>query len=228
VKRRLLNLLTALSLVLCVAVCVVWIRSYLVDEEWSWQFQLARSPVAGDQRTWERRRYIGWSCGRIAFLDNDAPAPEWWEAARPKPPIGYRRIAYVAKKTPDWVRPPVVAGRPPPPTPRSVSVAGFGYGLRPAQVIPAAYRPDNVPDWPGGYVGDLTDAGVRLFVLPLWLVAAVAATLPLVRACRWRARRARERGAGAGTLPCPRCGYDLRATPDTCPECGATPAGAAA
>ena len=28
VRRRLLNLLTALSLLLCVAVCVLWVRSY--------------------------------------------------------------------------------------------------------------------------------------------------------------------------------------------------------
>src|SRR5688500_16606841 len=28
VKRRLLNLLTALSMLLCVAVCVLWVRSY--------------------------------------------------------------------------------------------------------------------------------------------------------------------------------------------------------
>jgi hypothetical protein len=33
VKRRLLNLLTALSLLLCVAVCVLWVRSYYRADE---------------------------------------------------------------------------------------------------------------------------------------------------------------------------------------------------
>jgi hypothetical protein len=32
-KRRLLNLLTALSLLLCVAVCVLWVRSYFASDE---------------------------------------------------------------------------------------------------------------------------------------------------------------------------------------------------
>ena len=51
-----------------------------------------------------------------------------------------------------------------------------------------------------------------LIVLPMWLILLPSA-LPLVAWWRWHQRAAR-----AGT--CPRCGYDLRATPDRCPECG--------
>jgi hypothetical protein len=38
VTRRLLNLLTSLSLLLCVAVVVLWVRGYFVGERMGWQY----------------------------------------------------------------------------------------------------------------------------------------------------------------------------------------------
>jgi len=58
----------------------------------------------------------------------------------------------------------------------------------------------------------------RLLVAPAWFVAAVFAVPGLVWLRRVRARR---RCVRPGL--CPSCGYDLRATPDRCPECGAVP-----
>jgi hypothetical protein len=56
-------------------------------------------------------------------------------------------------------------------------------------------------------------------IVPYWFLALVT----LLPAGSWlrrgqRLRRRRTRGL------CPRCGYDLRATPERCPECGAVPA----
>ena len=65
-----------------------------------------------------------------------------------------------------------------------------------------------------GPVGSLYNVAV-----PHWFAAAVMLALPLVWV-RSALRRRRERHrARAGQ--CWRCGYDLRATPERCPECGA-------
>jgi hypothetical protein len=74
-----------------------------------------------------------------------------------------------------------------------VRVGGFAYGR------------GSAPD----YVG-------RAFVVPLWFTTLLFAAPPALWA---RARRRRRRSRRQGL--CPHCGYDLRATPDRCPECGA-------
>jgi len=54
--------------------------------------------------------------------------------------------------------------------------------------------------------------------VPHWVFVSLFAIPPLVRFRGWRRRR---RASVAGT--CPKCGYDLRATPERCPECGMVP-----
>jgi hypothetical protein len=58
-------------------------------------------------------------------------------------------------------------------------------------------------------------AGVSLPV-----AASIAAVLPLARFGPPLVRRMRRRRHRRQQGHCPSCGYDLRATPDRCPECG--------
>lgn len=56
----------------------------------------------------------------------------------------------------------------------------------------------------------------RAIGLPFWLLAFLTALPPTARLVGQQRRRRRESLRGI----CRRCGYDLRATPGRCPECG--------
>jgi hypothetical protein len=66
--------------------------------------------------------------------------------------------------------------------------------------------------------GPLVPNRFALLAVPLWLPLAAACVLPAAWLARLGVSR-RRRAAGR----CAACGYDLRATPQRCPECGAVP-----
>jgi hypothetical protein len=87
---------------------------------------------------------------------------------------------------------------------------------------PQPLLPDGHPGWRPlgfGYMHYIdTFADVRRFVVPCWFVAILTLLLPAT----WMLTRLTGRRRSSQNL-CPNCGYDLRATPDRCPECGAIP-----
>jgi hypothetical protein len=74
-----------------------------------------------------------------------------------------------------------------------ISAAGFSFATW-----------DRFPDW--------RNAALRV---PLWLIASVSGAWPVLGLATMIRRR---RAYGEGR--CTACGYDLRATPQRCPECG--------
>jgi hypothetical protein len=84
------------------------------------------------------------------------------------------------------------------PRPGRLGRLGFWHEFVPSKMTPG----------PGNYYAE--------WAAPAWAVCLVLALLPTAWLVRWRRARSRSR---AGL--CPACGYDLRATPDRCPECGA-------
>jgi hypothetical protein len=71
-------------------------------------------------------------------------------------------------------------------------------------------------NWLGFDGGHEIGADNTFVTTPLWSLLLVTAVLPAIATVGFvRARRQRT-----GALRCPACGYDLRATPERCPECG--------
>jgi hypothetical protein len=177
VKRRLFTILSALSLLPCAAMCVLWVRSYRLTDSLAW-------PGADGWRS------IGSASGYAVIQLN------WEDAPPPSADAGglrYRRMgAYAAPH----------------------------YAVAYGPVRPG----DAFVDWELGDAGWYTVRnrnGVRSAtgVAPFWCLALATAILPLswlgVR-LRSHVRERHERRTGL----CPACDYDMRATPERCPECG--------
>ena len=189
-KRRLLNLLTVLSLLLCVAVCVLWVRSYWAVDACRFvtydRSDSRRTVLSAEMRpgvvrgvirlTWERSS--GMTVTEAAAEKADL-TPGWGYTRYPPDPLDF-----------DFV----------PPDP--FNKLGFCH-VR----------------WSGPAPG-FSSAAMSLyeFTAPWWSIALPAAALPAAWCWhRWRSRARMRAGH------CPGCGYDLRATPGRCPECGAAP-----
>jgi hypothetical protein len=168
--RRLLNLVTALSLLLCVAVLALWVRSYRYDDQVSFA---ATSRHCG-LRSFRGRVGLSWT----------SPDPGW----RTYTGAGWRRrpIRNLAPGQADLEQH------------CERQLWGFGFGRFSFQT------------------GITTGAQMNhLVVVPYWAVLA-ASLVPAAPGALAARRCHRRRQAGR----CPRCGYDLSATPDRCPECG--------
>ena len=193
IARRLLNLLTALSLLLCVAVCVLWVRSYWHRDS-LYRAEMSPGGLAWVSKTFRSSSGMIWAeIWRGSYLDHSIALHEWHTLQRIRKEAALRVGDSATVRPGTWTYSDVV------PRPAVTPEESFGihYVRTREQIAP-------------GLVHFLFRAGI-----PHGLVAALAMILPAVRTWSWLRRRHRHR---VGL--CPECGYDLRATPGRCPECG--------
>jgi hypothetical protein len=161
--RRIFVLCSTVSLLLCVAACVLWVRSYWIYDR-----------VDVGNRAWTFAVYPG--RGRLRFELSDNTRPENFDFV-----VGNESVEWVWTPQPDspsWHR-------------------SFFQDLR-------------------LFYGEVNSAGVRYFGMPLEAVVLPTAAPPIARLI----------APTTASTTCPRChchacGYDLRASPERCPECGA-------
>lgn len=234
VRRRLFNFVTAVSLLLCGLIMILWARSYARNDSFYFYRPLDKGTLFMTGRgrfNVYRTSYVTPTIGRPVFAHWESrggrsgawggfyhPALGTSASIQRRGPFDY---AFVTPRTPptaEQVREAEAVVRlwreeegkpPPPPADRHALARRSRLRQRAASAADTLAPPDS--GWGFGF--------------PAWLAFAVTFALPAARIVPiYRTlRRRRLRDAGL----CERCGYDLRATTGRCPECG-TPAPAAA
>jgi hypothetical protein len=196
-RRHVLNLLTGLSLLLFIAIVVMWARSYRVYDALGQWYRHTDATDYGGRRVETR---LVMTFGGVESVNGTLGFGAYrWEQAK----HSVATFAMEWEPVPDvdrlGVERVVPVARP----------AGVAFGSADTTVRGGlGFYFLTSPQWP-------VAGGLRAVDIPYDLLALLAAAGP---ACRYAlaARRRRRRRLGL----CPRCGYDLRASPGRCPECG--------
>jgi hypothetical protein len=223
-RRRLVQLFPVVSLLACVATAVLWARTSGSTDCLTLASRNLFQVASGGgglcvQELSLVRREDDWTAGTgragrpprlVQYKESPADLSEW--ARRTGRPVG--QVAWDARAAGDWltlVGGPVAPGR----TPGLPSLVPLS--LLQLTTDSMRERPVNGVFQAERKVREELLVGHRVWV-PYWPIVAITGWWPALRFLAWLRRSRRMR-----SHLCPVCGYDLRASPERCPECGAVP-----
>ncbi len=188
--RRLLNFLSFVSLLLCVATCVLWVRSYVVTD--IVEHGSTRRSELGEPSLYVEQGTAVWSRSgnfMLAWMRSENRYPGAADAAAP-----FAGLAYRTDTEPEIPDSPLALW----------GLPALGRGVFPIY-------------WAtGASLQGLYSSEQAAIEFPHWLAALALTAVPAIRTVK-HIRQSRRRSVGL----CSSCGYDLRASPERCPECGA-------
>lgn len=194
--RHLLTICAALSLLLCVAVCVLWARGRSGSDMAAWRYDryLPDGSAASNQvyLTSDQRLWLNVNWGQVGPYNGQLVWGYYINADQSggRPRLTFRHAPYDPVNTFLGLR-----------VNRDAGTSGWGP-LR--WQTGSRSRPKDGDDHRSIGIG-----------VSHWLAALLLLVAPMLWLNRFcKARRARRLGL------CPACGYDLRASPQRCPECG--------
>jgi hypothetical protein len=203
--RILMNAATVLSLMLCVAAVVLWVRSYRsIDLVTRASARLHRAVSGGGGLFVEsltlKAEKGSWKDTSIKPIRTTEDYGKWPGASSTSPTRPW-----------SWTEKPYARAR--------LRADAWGPDLHralPGITMIDVARQRTFDNFDGSMLTyHLT--GRRAWI-PYWLVVAITGLLPA-----WRTFARHRRSRRSLLNLCPACGYDLRATPNRCPECGAVP-----
>jgi hypothetical protein len=186
---------------------IAWVTFIAIAAAWVWSYWESRA-ISMETRWSDPAGPGGFGCTvRRCVATARGGFDIWW--------FSTTTTAASSGKPPDNAQHWLIINGEPPAGPRALPA----LMLRPAVDVPGFHlsrRSQAIPDADGSYT--IRSSGWRVVMsywLPLTLLGALLGWR-IVR--RWRSSR-----MGAKPGCCVTCGYDLRATPARCPECGAVP-----
>lgn len=195
--RRSANIVAGASLLLCVAVGAAWVRSLNVQDRWFFSPTTPASTTLASTDIGEPARVIPVVAQRILCCSEGRIRIIRRISGEPH----FFLTGYWSAGV-DLLRPPV-----PTQDDNHRQLLGFEYYRRPARYGRVGLSG----------LGSIVHIGETSIAVPLWFVFVITAVLPAVSITRGVRRWRRSRVPGL----CSACGYDLRASPERCPECGA-------